>query len=79
MKTTTQPSGGDGDTKVVRTDPSNAAVNSCKESSATGPVTSVMNKPFTNGIFTLYGASGVAACGIDSGKVICKYHGIKQK
>nr|QIO03923.1 expansin [Pratylenchus penetrans] len=68
--TTTKSSGGSGGgaTKTVTTDPSNAAINGCKKSSATGPVTSVLNKPYSNGIFTFYGAGGTGACGLDSSK-----------
>jgi hypothetical protein len=54
---------------VVVTDPSNAAINSCLKKTATGPITSKLNKPITNGKFTFYGGGGTGACGIDSGKV----------
>ena len=53
--------------KVVTTDPSNAKLNGCLKN-ATGPITSQLNKPISNGIFTFYGASGTAACGQDAGK-----------
>jgi hypothetical protein len=59
--------------KVVATDSSNAAMNSCLANNATQSptLTSNLNKPISGGEFTFYGnPRGPGACGTDTGKVM---------